>query len=185
MNDTTANRGEAARLLGVDPTTLDRFVRAGAPVERRAGRGGVESAYSVPALVEWLRAHEREKALARLEREVTAEDLDRLRARKLELEAEALELRNARERGELVSVDELRPVLDALVIGGREAVRLNAPYRIAARAAGGTKKEIRAVATDEIESALANWSAQGLDSALRAIGGKTDAPEPETEGEAA
>ena len=185
MDDLIVNRGQAARALNCDPTTLDRYVRAGAPVERRAGRGGVESAYSIPALVDWVRAHEREKALAKLERDVTAEDLDRLRARKLELEAEALELRNARERGELVSVDELRPVLDALVIGGREAVRLNAPYRIAARAAGGSKKEIRAVATDEIESALANWSAQGLDSALRAIGGKTDGPDPETEEAAA
>jgi hypothetical protein len=66
------------------------------------------------------------------------------------------------------------PLIDALVVGGREAVRKGAPVRIASHAVGCDRTAIAAIATEEIEQALHAWSRQFLERLIAKVDGKQE-----------
>ena len=157
------NRTEAASALGIDPTTLDAWTRKGAPVVERQGKGK-PSTYRLADLVAW----RIETALAKAEAAAPAEDLDTLRARKLEIENERRGLELAKLRGELVEAAEVSRVMHGLVAGGRAHVLAIAPSRIAAAVADGESPRI--AAQREIAAALTSWAALGVEGALAEAG---------------
>src|SRR2546421_8475222 len=52
-----ANRGEMAGILGISPTTLDRYVQAGCPVTEK-GSGRREYRFNTAEVVRWVLARE-------------------------------------------------------------------------------------------------------------------------------
>lgn len=166
-------RTELATALGIDPTTVDAWVRQGAPVIERNGKGR-PSAYSLPAVVQWRIAHEAEKVLARIERRAKPEDIEALKARRLELENERRELELARAHGKLVPADEIGAAMARLIIGGRGALLGQVPQRVAAEAHNTPDANLRALVAREMRRALEDWSRAGLASVLRDCGGLID-----------
>jgi hypothetical protein len=121
---------------------------------------GKPSTYRLADLVAW----RIETALAKAEAAAPAEDLDTLRARKLEIENERRGLELSMLRGELVEAAEVSRVMHGLVAGGRAHVLAITPSRIAAAVADGESPRI--AAKREIAAALASWVALGVEGAL-------------------
>lgn len=167
------NRTEAATALGIDPTTLDSWVRQGAPVVEKNGKGR-PSAYSLPDLVQWRIQHEISRALDRLEQKADPGEIDRLRARRLELENQRRELDLDKVRGELVGAAEVAAAMSKLVVGGRSHLMAIVPSRIAAEAEAAPNGSIREIARREIRMALEDWGTRGIADVIRTCGGAID-----------
>lgn len=167
------NRTEAAEALGIDPTTLDRWVRDGAPVIEKNGKG-VPGRYSLADLVAWRIGSEIDKALARIERQAKPDDIEALKARRLELENERRELDLQKTRGELVRVDEIGATMARLVIGGRGFLMATVPARVAAAADAAPTSNLRQIVEREMRAGLESWSRNGLAAAIRECGGQID-----------
>ena len=160
------NRKETAQALGVDPTTLDAWVAKGCPATRH-GKGNPAS-FSLPDVITWRIAHETERLMSGGD----PAELDRLRARKLELDIEAKELDLSLRRGDIANVSEIADAFRDLIVGGREYVCRVAPGRIARAAFGGSEATIRQVAQAEIEAALTDWSKQSIVDVIEGEGGR-------------
>jgi phage terminase Nu1 subunit (DNA packaging protein) len=167
------NRTGAAEALGIDPTTLDRWVRDGAPVIEKNGKG-VAGRYRLADLIAWRIASEADKAIAKIERTAKPEDLDALKARRLELENERRELDLAKARGELVRVDEISAAMLRLVIGGRGFLTTTVPSRCASEIAIAPNGSIRQIVEREMNAALGEWSRLGVAALIRSCGGQID-----------
>src|SRR5215472_14807109 len=101
-----ANRAEMAGILGVSPTTLDRYVAAGCPV---AARGTLRREYQFNSaqVIAW---RDRREAEARAQSADATED-DAKRRHQLAA-AELKELELAEKRGQMIRVDDVRPILE-------------------------------------------------------------------------
>ena len=66
-----ANRGEMAGILGISPTTLDRYVQAGCPVTEK-GSGRREYRFNTAEVIRWVLAREAIPARRRLMTAVAA-----------------------------------------------------------------------------------------------------------------
>lgn len=161
-------RTEAAAAFGCSVTTIDLWVRKGAPVMSKTGKGR-ESQYDLPALIAWRVQSELDRALSKAERAASAEDLETLRARRLELANERAQFDLDRLRGAYVPADEIAELMHSLVAGGRAHVMGVAPHRIAAAVADGENP--RAAAVREIGAALTSWAGKGVTDAVAAAGG--------------
>lgn len=97
----TFNRTQLAENLGVDLTTIDRWVRDGCPYVRRPVRKGVGSwEFSAAAVFEWRINRERQAVLG----EVVNIDENEARRRKLAAEAGLAELELSKGQGLCVSI---------------------------------------------------------------------------------
>jgi phage terminase Nu1 subunit (DNA packaging protein) len=168
-------RRDLARALKVDETTVDRWTAQGCPAVRRGK--GVPSSYDLAAVVSWRIEHETARALDRAERQAEPADLDRLKARRAELDIERRELDLARARGEVVPTADIDIALDRLVIGGRQHVLATAPDRAARRIAhrpGAGAEAVATIVREEIRAALESWSRESLSDLIRSCGGRLD-----------
>ena len=147
------SRTDAADALGIAPTTLDSWVRDGAPVVEKGGKGN-PSQYDISAVFRWQLDREVKRAIAKLERSASADDLDALKARRLAIMNEQSELELAKAKGEVALVSEF-----AAVQAGRFALirqnLMNVPARAAVELIGETDEaRFKAVLRREIASAL-------------------------------
>jgi len=149
-------RRDTAAAIGIDETSLDRMVREGCPVLERNGKG-TPSRYDLPAVVRWVRQRDVDKAIERAERKATDDDLTQLKARRLELQNEIVEMDLLRRKGDLVLADEIGDAMGNLVLVTRMTLLNTTPARIARRIVGETSETaIIAAVTDEIRQALIN-----------------------------
>lgn len=167
------SRIDAATALGIDPTSLDAWVRRGAPVIEKNGKG-TASRYSLPALIAWRIETETARALDRAERAAGPEELDALRARRIELQNERAELELAARKGELVDVDQIALHTDRLILGGRSALMNAVPQRVAARMRTETGASVAEVVRSEMDAALNEWSRTNVVAAFVAAGCSVD-----------
>ena len=161
-------RTDTAAAFGVAVTTIDLWIKQGAPVLAKSGKGK-ESQYDLPALIAWRVQSEVDRALSKAERKASAEDLENLKARRLELSNEKAQFDLDRARGAYVLADEIAELMHSLVAGGRAHVMQVAPHRIAAAVANGDNP--RAAAVREIGAALTSWAGKGVTDAVAAAGG--------------
>lgn len=172
------NRAEIAAAIGVDPTTVDRWCRDGAPVLDRPGKGKAAT-FDLPAVIRWHQSREIARALERAETAAGADDLDALKAEGLRLKNDCAAMDLAERKGELVRVDEITSAMMGLIVGGRAHILSTAPSRIAARAAA-PGANVREIASEEIRNALVSWHAKSVAETIEAAGGDTslaDLPE--------
>jgi phage terminase Nu1 subunit (DNA packaging protein) len=161
-------RKETAAALGVDPTTLDSWTVKGCPASH-PGKGRPAS-FDLQKVIAWRIEHEVERALTR--GNPGDDDREAWQTRKLAAQARLAEIEVETRKGRLVDADEITDAFTVLVIGGREHVRNVAPGRIARRAVGETSEgAIAAVAKDEIEAALTQWSLGEILDLVEAHGG--------------
>jgi terminase small subunit / prophage DNA-packing protein len=125
---TALNRTQIAALIGVSGTTVDAWIRKGAPVLKRStGRGAGANSWQIDsaALIAWLREQSASNATG------PASRIDEARRRKTAAAAELLELQVSERRGELV---ELTAVTDlwARAINNCRARLLSMPAKLAA-----------------------------------------------------
>lgn len=142
------SRATLANLQGVSLPTIDAWVRAGCPVVTRGGRGK-EWKFDNAQVTEW-----------RIDRKVAeatgAEkaDTEELRRRKLLAETELAELDVARERGQVVSVEQLQRNLGNLFAEISINLR-NIPGRVCASLVGLTdERRIKEIILGEIDQTL-------------------------------
>ena len=144
------NRTELADLIGCAKTSIVSSVSEGAPVVSKEGRKGVETQYDSAAFIKWLIGREKAKASARAD----AGDLDRLKARKLEIENETKTIALLREKGEILPLRQFEQTL-ATVLASIRAPMLSLPQRATMRLAGETEtSRIALVLREEVEAAL-------------------------------
>lgn len=135
----------------VSARTVQQWDRDGLRDAARQQSSGREASYDVFAAARWLIERERARAV----KATTADDeLNAARLRKLEAEAESMELNLAEKRGEMVPLDEVeglvRESLEAV-----DSVLRHSPSRFAptlAKAAKVPIKSARAILRDVIES---------------------------------
>lgn len=138
------NRAQTARLMGVPPTTLDRWTAKGCPVVKRAGKGNAAT-FDAAAVVAWYVA-ERERGGSEAE----------ARRRKLNADAERAELEVAKARREVA------PVADMLAVWLRATALIRAnvmgvAQRAAVRLLGESDEgRIKTVLREELRAALAS-----------------------------
>lgn len=143
-----ANRTDIAEIFGVSLITVDTWVRAGCPFVERA-RPGRPWRFDTAAVSGWLlrrveEAHKRGGPL----------DPTQERARKDKELADAIAMKNARLRAELVAVDDASAaVKDAF---GRVRSKVcTLPHKIAAAAVHATTEaEVEQIITDAIRACL-------------------------------
>src|SRR5436309_15027811 len=87
-----ANRGEVAGILGISPTTLDRYVQAGCPFLEK-GSGRREYRFNTAEVIRWVLA--RETSLGRAQTDDT-------RRRYNQAAAELKEYQLAEKRGSMI-----------------------------------------------------------------------------------
>lgn len=123
------SRVEVSRLLGVDPSTVDGWLRRGCPKVATGGRGKAHR-LNTAAVVAWLVARELEKESAA----AGVVGLEDWRKRKLAAEAETAELDLRQRRAELIEIDTAAELIEAAFSTVR--LRLQAiPSKVAARLA--------------------------------------------------
>lgn len=161
------NRTELANFLEVAETTIDRWVaREDCPIESRPGQGKATT-YSSGDVVRWWIKREVKKAEARTESD--GADLDALRARKLELDAELRALQLAKEKGEVCNLAELERTLSGIVIHCRSQL-LALPQRLAPLLVGETDEtRMTQVIQAEVRLALTELSNDNVEQVLKEV----------------
>jgi phage terminase Nu1 subunit (DNA packaging protein) len=99
MGGEVVNKAELCRLFGVEPATVDGWVRKGCPFvskPKTSGRGGDGWKFNTADVARWRAAGAVDSA--------DADSLDAVKKRKLEAEAKKAELDLAERQGELVAV---------------------------------------------------------------------------------
>jgi phage terminase Nu1 subunit (DNA packaging protein) len=167
MTTVRVNRTELANFLEVAETTIDRWVaREGCPIENRPGQGKAAT-YSSGDVVRWWIEREVKKAEARAES--GSDDLDALRARKLELDAELRALQLAKEKGEVCNLAELERALSTIVIHCRTQL-LALPQRLAPLLVGETDEtRLKQVIQAEVRQALTELSNDNVEQILQEV----------------
>lgn len=166
------NRSEISEAFEVDPTTIDRWVRDGMPVVDRPGKG-IPASFDLPACLRWKLSADLDKALDRVEKSASAEDLDALKAEGQRLRNEAAQLDLAARKGQLAKIDVMLEMMKSLVIGGRIALMDRVPPRVAALAqAPGSN--LQQIIRDEMRAALVDWAEQPLLDIIQEAGGDPD-----------
>lgn len=94
------NRGELSDVFGVSPPTVDAWVRAGCPIEKKGGRG-IQAEFDTAKVAKWLK--DRAVADATGDTQQDADEIERRTKRAKMLQAE-LELRKA--MGEVAPIAE-------------------------------------------------------------------------------
>jgi phage terminase Nu1 subunit (DNA packaging protein) len=139
-----ANRGEIAGILGISPTTLDRYVQAGCPVLER-GSGRREYRFNSAEVIRWVLAREANPGRAQT---------DDTRRRYNAAAAELKEYQLAEKRGSMIQVQDIAPILEEEFADVRSRL-LAIPSNVAPKIAGMTDPAaIEAALRDEVVAAL-------------------------------
>ena len=164
------NRTELANFLDVAETTIDRWIaREGLPVLDRPGQGK-EMQFDSGDVVRWLTAREAEKAASRAD----ADDLDQLRARKIEVETQIKQLQLCRESGAVAPVEQMGRAVTKAFVELRQNLR-QLPQRLEPQLIGETDPvRFKAVALAEIDQALNTLADADLFGDDEEFGGLTD-----------
>jgi phage terminase Nu1 subunit (DNA packaging protein) len=151
-----ANRAEAAELMGVNPTTLDRWVKEGCPVAERGSRG-VEWKFDIPALVKWWGDRRAAQAAEDEPGDMMEIELRTKRAQMLKAELEL-----AKAKGEVGAVREFELVQSKAMAAVRARV-MNVPQRVVMRLLGETNETtFKARLTEELRNALESAADEDL-----------------------
>src|SRR5437763_16762816 len=97
-----ANRGEMAGILGISPTTLDRYVLAGCPVLER-GSGRREYKFNTAEVIRWVLAREPNPGRAQT---------DDTRRRYNQAAAELKEFQLAQKRASMIRVEDAAVIIE-------------------------------------------------------------------------
>ena len=139
-----ANRGEMAGILGISPTTLDRYVQAGCPVVEK-GAGRREYRFNTAEVIRWYLARDAGPARAQT---------DDSRRRYNLAAAELKEFQLAEKRGSLIRVDDVAAILEDELANVRSRL-LAMPGRLAPIVVGMTDPAaIEAKLREEVTGAL-------------------------------
>lgn len=140
---------QIAEVFGVAPKTIVEWQGDGFPVAVRGGPG-VPSEYETEACINWL-----------VDREVKKVQAETPRDKLYRLQSDEIELRLAKERGQLIPATLLEPRLRAVVVAARQMWR-QAPTRLAAEMEGTTRtrrEELLRTEFDAFLSKLSQWDA--------------------------
>ena len=139
-----ANRGEMAGILGISPTTLDRYVQAGCPFLER-GSGRREYKFNSAEVIRWVLAREASPGRGQT---------DDSRRRYTLATAELKEFQLAEKRGSMISVEDVAPIVADELANVRSRL-LAIPDRVASKIVGMTDPAaIEAALRDEVIAAL-------------------------------
>ena len=139
-----ANRGEMAGILGISPTTLDRYVQAGCPVLEK-GSGRREYRFNSAEVIRWVLAREASPGRGQT---------DDSRRRYTLAAAELKEFQLAEKRGSMISVEDVAPIVADELANVRSRL-LAIPDRVASKIVGMTDPAaIEAALRDEVIAAL-------------------------------
>jgi phage terminase Nu1 subunit (DNA packaging protein) len=139
-----ANRGEMAGILGISPTTLDRYVQAGCPVVER-GSGRREYKFNSAEVIRWVLAREASPGRGQT---------DDSRRRYTLAAAELKEFQLAEKRGSMISVEDVAPIVADELANVRSRL-LAIPDRVAPKIVGMTDPAaIETALRDEVIAAL-------------------------------
>jgi phage terminase Nu1 subunit (DNA packaging protein) len=125
------NRADTAEAMGVNVTTIDRWVKEGCPVAQRGSRG-VEWAFDLPALIRWW--GDRRAADAEAD---APDDLLEIEKRTKQAAMFKAELELAKARGEVASVREFELAQSRAMAAIRARV-MNVPQRVVTQLLGET-----------------------------------------------
>lgn len=142
-----------ADMIGVAPKTIVEWQEQGFPIAQRGSRG-IASEYDSVACIAWLV----EREVRKVQNESPLDELNREKTK-------TQRMINAKMMGELVSIDELEPKLEAMAITAREWLD-GLSGGLAARLVGKPVREIQqllAEAHGEFLSRLSNWRAEPAD----------------------
>jgi phage terminase Nu1 subunit (DNA packaging protein) len=144
----TLNRAQTAAHMGVDLTTLDRYVREGCPVLARGSRGR-EWAFDLPAVVRWYGEHEVSKAMGEQDPDI----LDiKLRQEKAKMLLAELEL--AKARGEVAPVREFE-LAQSRAMAAIQTRVMQVPQRVVMQLIGETDEtKFKKLLSEELRAAL-------------------------------
>ena len=152
------NRQGLADAMGVRAPTIDAWLRDGCPCEVR-GRKGVPAQFSLPAVMAWWAAREREKASLSGDKA----DENELRRRALVATTGRAELEFARAKGEVAPVAEFERATSKLLAAIRANV-MNVPARAVLQLLGETDETtFKAKLRAELVLALEQSSAADVD----------------------
>lgn len=150
------NRAETARHMGVDITTVDRWVREGCPVLKRGSRGK-EYAFDLPAVIRWWGDRKAEEAAGSQPRDVAEINMRTLQAKMLLAE---LELATA--RGDVAPVREFETA-QARAMTAIQTRVMQVPQRVVMQLLGETdEKKFKTRLADELRTALESASEADL-----------------------
>ena len=139
-----ANRGEMAGILGISPTTLDRYVQAGCPFLER-GSGRREYRFNSAEVIRWVLAREASPGRGQT---------DDSRRRYTLAAAELKEFQLAEKRGSMISVEDVAPIVADELANVRSRL-LAIPDRVAPKLVGVVDQAvIEAALRDEVIAAL-------------------------------
>ena len=139
-----ANRGEMAGILGISPTTLDRYVQAGCPFLER-GSGRREYKFNSAEVIRWVLAREASPGRGQT---------DDSRRRYTLAAAELKEYQLAEKRGSMISVEDVAPIVADELANVRSRL-LAIPDRVAPKIVGmSDPAAIEAALRDEVIAAL-------------------------------
>src|SRR5437762_13705009 len=139
-----ANRGEMAGILGISPTTLDRYVQAGCPFLER-GSGRREYKFNSAEVIRWVLAREASPGRGQT---------DDSRRRYTLATAELKEFQLAEKRGSMISVEDVAPIVADELANVRSRL-LAIPDRVASKIVGMTDPAaIEAALREEVIAAL-------------------------------
>jgi len=136
-----------AAVFGVAPKTIVEWQGQGFPVVQR-GRAGVPNEYETEGCIRWF-----------VNREMRKVQAERPQDRLARLQADKIEMENAKKRGQLIPADLLEPKLKAAFVAAREAWR-NEPSRLARAVQSKSVQEIEdmlAAAFDAFLIRLSHW----------------------------
>lgn len=131
------NRKDLAAILGVTPPTIDARITKGLPVQSR-GTQGQDARFDTVEVIRWTI----EKAVAEATQGTSQKDDSKeLIRRKLQAETEIAELKLAKEKAEVVFIeDALRSISDAVAVLRQRILTL--PRRVSPLVVGETDEEI-------------------------------------------
>jgi phage terminase Nu1 subunit (DNA packaging protein) len=143
-----ANRGEMAGILGISPTTLDRYVQAGCPFLEK-GSGRREYRFNTAEVIRWVLARETSPGRAQT---------DDTRRRYNQAAAELKEFQLAEKRGSMIRVEDIVPIIEDELANLRSRL-LAIPNNVAPKVTSMTDPTaIEAALREEVIAALSELS---------------------------
>lgn len=139
---------ELAEIFGVSARTITEWQAGGMPVTVHGGPG-VSGEYDSVACVRWLV----EREVRKVQGPETPKD------RLSRLQGDDLEMKLARERGQLIPATAVEPAMRAAIVTARERIR-SEPARIAALLEGKNRSERESMLRelfDEVMTKLSRW----------------------------
>lgn len=151
------NRAETASAMGVNVTTLDRWVKEGCPVAQRGSRG-IEWVFELPEVVRWYGNRRATEA-----QEDAPNDLMEIELRKERALMLKAELELAKAKGDVAPLKEFEKV-QAKAMAEIRARIMNVPQRVVMRLLGESdESKFKNLLADELREALESASAADLE----------------------